>query len=86
MVESVCHLLMKVYHVIVANFYVANMSLNAIRENNILAKISEFTVFWIKMITKASDNNRSLSSGSKEIVYLVSESFLRNKDDSQTQY
>ena len=77
---------MKVYHVTVANFYVANMSLNAIRENKILAKISEFTVFWIKMITKASDNNRSLSSRSKEIVYLVSESFLRNKDDSQTQY
>ena len=45
MVESVCHLLMKVYHVIVANFYVANMSLNAIRENKILAKISEFTIW-----------------------------------------
>ena len=42
MVESLCHLLMKVNHVIVANFYVANMSLNAIRENKILAKISEF--------------------------------------------
>ena len=40
-----CHLLMKLYHVIVANFYVANLSLNAIRENKILPKISEFTVF-----------------------------------------
>ena len=35
---------MKVNHVIVAIFYVANMSFNAIRENKILAKISEFTV------------------------------------------
>ena len=35
---------MKVNHVIVANFYVAKMSFNAIRENRILAKISEFTV------------------------------------------
>ena len=39
-----CHLLMKVNHVIVAIFYVANMSFNAIRENKILAKIFEFTV------------------------------------------
>ena len=31
-------------HVIVANFYVANMSFNAIPESKILAKISEFTV------------------------------------------
>ena len=36
---------MKVNHVIVANFYVANMSFNAIRENKILAKIFEFTVY-----------------------------------------
>ena len=32
------------------NFYIANMSFNAIRENKILAKISEFTllrlVYW----------------------------------------
>ena len=39
-----CHLLMKVNHVIVANFYVANMYFNAFRENKMLAKISEFTV------------------------------------------
>ena len=36
---------MKVNHVIVANFYVANMSFNAIRENKILAKTFEFTVY-----------------------------------------
>ena len=36
MAQPFCHLLM--------NFYVANMSLNTIRENKILAKISEFTV------------------------------------------
>ena len=35
---------MKVNCVIVANFYGANMSFNAIRENKMLAKISEFTV------------------------------------------
>ena len=35
---------MKVNHVIVANFYVANMYLNAIRENKILANFSEFTI------------------------------------------
>ena len=45
MAISLCHLLMKVNHAIVANFYVANMSFNTIRENKILAKISEFTVF-----------------------------------------
>ena len=39
MLSSLCHLLMKVNFVIVAN-----MSFNAIRENKILAKISKFTV------------------------------------------
>ena len=33
MVKSLCHLLMKINHVIVANCYVANMSLNAVHEN-----------------------------------------------------
>ena len=32
-------------HALVAIFNVANMSFNAIHENNILAKISEFTVY-----------------------------------------
>ena len=45
MVKSLCHLLMKVYYGIVANVYVTNMSFNAIRDNKILAKISELTVF-----------------------------------------
>ena len=43
MAKLLCHLLMKVNHVRVANFYIANMSFNAIRENKILVKISEFT-------------------------------------------
>ena len=34
MAQSLCHLLMKVNHVIVAIFYVANMSFNTIRENS----------------------------------------------------
>ena len=45
MAKLLCHLLMKVNHVMIGNFYVANMSFNAIRENKILAKISEFTVW-----------------------------------------
>ena len=32
MAKSLCHLLMKVNHVIVANVYVAKMSFNAIRQ------------------------------------------------------
>ena len=40
-------LLIKVNHAIVANFIAANMYLNAVRENIILAKISEFTVHVI---------------------------------------
>ena len=44
MAKSLCHLLMKVNHVKVENVYLANMSLNTIHENKILAKISEFTV------------------------------------------
>ena len=40
--ELLCHFLMKVNHVIAANFYVENMSFNAIRDNKILAKVSEF--------------------------------------------
>ena len=44
MAKSLCHLLLNVNYVIVANFYVANMYFHAICENKILAKISEFTV------------------------------------------
>ena len=45
--KSLCHLLMKVTHVIVTNFHVANMSFNAISENKIIAKISKITVLWM---------------------------------------
>ena len=47
MAKSLCHLLMKVNHVIGANSsnIISNMSFNANRENRILAKISKFTVF-----------------------------------------
>ena len=44
MAKSLCHLLMKVNYVLVANCYDANMSFNTIRENKILAKTSEFLV------------------------------------------
>ena len=36
----------KVNHAIVTIFNVANTSFNAVRENKILAKISEFTVIY----------------------------------------
>ena len=44
MAMSLSRLLMYLNHALVANFNVANMSFNAIRENKIIAKISEFTV------------------------------------------
>ena len=45
---------MKIYPVIVANFYVTNMFFNAIRENKILEKISKFTV--LNKITSNESN------------------------------
>ena len=45
---------MKVNLVIIANFYVAIMSFNAIREYKILAKISEFTVLFLESFGVAS--------------------------------
>ena len=44
MVRSLCRLLIKVNLAQVTDFNVANMYFNAIRENKIVAKISEFTV------------------------------------------
>ena len=44
MPKSLCRLLIKVNHAIVVIFEVANMPFNAIRDNKILAKISQFTV------------------------------------------
>ena len=44
MAKSLCCLLMEVNHVLIVNFNVTNMSFDAIRENEILTKISEFTV------------------------------------------
>ena len=49
MAKSLCRLLMKVKRALVAIFTVANMSLNAIGENKILAKISGFTVYQINI-------------------------------------
>ena len=44
MAKSPCRLLININHALVVIFNVANMSFNAIREEKILAKISEFTV------------------------------------------
>ena len=52
MAKSLCHLLMKVNNVIVANLYVANMSFHAIRENRSLAKISKSTVIVTLCVSK----------------------------------
>ena len=54
MAKSLCRLLMLVNYVLVVNFNVANMSLNVICENNILAKTSEYTtcdLVKIKLVT-----------------------------------
>ena len=45
MANSLCRLLMLVNHALVEIFNMANMSFTAILENEILVKISEFTVF-----------------------------------------
>ena len=45
MAKSLCLLLIQVNHAFVAILTVTNMSFDTIRENKILAKISEFTVY-----------------------------------------
>ena len=45
MAKSLCRLLIYAYHAQSRISNVENMSFNAIRENKILAKISNFTVF-----------------------------------------
>ena len=52
MARSLCRLLIYVNHDLVGVLYVTNMCFNAIRENQILAKISEFTV----LIDTVSEN------------------------------
>ena len=48
MAKSLSRLLIQVNHALVARiFSVANMSFNAIRENEILAKVSRFTVLCV---------------------------------------
>ena len=49
--RSICRLLIYVNHALVANFNVADMSFNAIRENKILMKISELTVITGSILT-----------------------------------
>ena len=51
MAKSLLRLLIKENHALVANFSVANMSYNAIRENKNLAKITGFTVLWMFSFT-----------------------------------
>ena len=52
MVLTLCHLRLMVNHALDVKFYVANMSNNAIRENKILAKISEFTLYVVRVILR----------------------------------
>ena len=51
MAKSLFRLLIQVNHAFVAIFNVANMSFNAVRDNKILAKISEFTVTPAQVFT-----------------------------------
>ena len=48
MAKTLCPLLMLVKHAKVANFYLANKSFNAIRENKIIAKVSKFKVILLR--------------------------------------
>ena len=66
MAKSLCHLLMKVNHVLVANIYVANMSLNAINENkkNLQKFANQYNMcyfLWllIKVFTSKTKNGKS---------------------------
>ena len=49
MAQLHCHLLMRLIHFIVANFYVANMCFKTIREDKILAKFFKFTVLHMNL-------------------------------------
>ena len=51
MAKSPCRLLLQVNHALVVIFHVTNLSFNAIRENKILAKISEFTVLFLRFLS-----------------------------------
>ena len=70
------HLLMKVNHDIVANFYFANMSFNAVRKNKILTKISKFTVI--------SRQSRLLPSAPHVCLCSYIDYIANNRDPDQT--
>ena len=77
MARSLCRLLIYVNHDLVGVLYVTNMCFNAIRENQILAKISEFTV----LIDTVSENELivSIYVERKSCVFLILFCFTKVK-------
>ena len=49
-----------------------------------VTKKCQACIFLTETMANASDNNRLLNSRNKEIIYSVSEYFLKNKEDSGT--
>ena len=56
-------------HALFTIFYVANVSFNAIRENKILAKISEFTVLYIPTLSELCSETYYQINILKLIIY-----------------
>ena len=52
MAKSLCCLLKKVNLALIANFHITNVSLNAIRKNKILMKISESSIYKVLLTIK----------------------------------
>ena len=53
MEKSLCHLLVEINHASVANFLRHKYVLYVIRENEILAKINDFIVLWLRILNMA---------------------------------
>ena len=69
MAKSLCHLLMKVSHVIVANFYVAKMYFNATREfENFRNYSKNFDLNILKLNKTVQCQNIATSEGQKLVA------------------
>ena len=74
MVRSLCRLVIYVNHALVANFNVANMSFNAIRESKILTKLSEFMVHvhltgWLILLLVLLDFSLTVKAATLIFIY-----------------
>ena len=67
---------MEVNHALVANFNVANMSFNAIRENKVLAKVSGFTVIDLGLDTLKIVYKRPKTVRRNQLTFALSEKHI----------